>query len=43
MCIYLKDWLDAEDRLHDQKGHDTGSDTGESPAPSDHPKHIDEK
>ena len=30
MCIYLKDWLDVEDRLQDQKRHDTSSDTGEA-------------
>ena len=43
MCICLKDWLDAEDRLQNQEGHDTGSDTGEGTTSSDRSSHFDEE
>ena len=43
MCICSKDWLDAEDRLQNQEGHDTGSDTGEGATPSDRSTQFDEE
>ena len=43
MCICLKDWLDAEDRLQDQKRHDIGSDSGKDHTPFDRLTYIDEK
>ena len=41
--VCSKDLLDVEDRLQDQEGHDTGSDTEESPTPSDRLTHIDKE
>ena len=41
ICICLKYWFDAEDRLQNQEGHDTGSDTGEGATPSDRSTQFD--
>ena len=43
MCMCLKDWLDAEDRLQNQERHNIGSDIGESATPSDRSTHFDEE
>ena len=43
MCICLKYWFDAEDRLQNQEGHDTCSDTGEGATPSDRSTQFDEE
>lgn len=43
MCICLKGWLDAEDRLEEHQGHDTSSDTGEGATSSERSTRIDEE
>ena len=43
MCICLKYWFDAEDRLQNQEGRDTDSDTRESAIPSDCSTQFDEE